>query len=176
MELPPLNCMECIINGSHSYSIKIPLPVYKIQNTTQCKVSLVYVLVAVLKLRLPSKMIHLFFGIFRLLVCCVKCAEEADESQAVEDQIRLAREAEIRRTNQLFRQERIQQQRGWRQQPGRIHAGTIVDVRGSMFSESKLKPQRAPPRSRARRRPAAVVDHREDDDEGEDTSEFTPLM
>ena len=175
MELPPLNCMECIINGSHSYSIKIPLPVYKIQNTTQCKVSLVslvYVLVAVLKLRLPSKMI---FGIFRLLVCCVKCAEEADERQAVEDQIRLAREAEIRRTNQLFRQERIQQQRCWRQQPGRIHAGTIVDVRGSMFSESKLKPQRAPPRSRARRRPAAVVD-REDDDEGEDTSEFTPLM
>ena len=128
---------------------------------------------------------HLIHLIWHSLMCCVECAEQEDERQREVDQVRLAREAEIRRTNQLFHQ-----QRRCQQQPGRIHAGTIVDVRGSMLP-AKLKPdpvpaalpsfthsQRAPPRSRA---PPPVTRRRtssehEDGGEVDNTTEFTPLI
>ena len=137
-------------------------------------------------------MIHLIIEIFHCIMCCVECAEREDERQREIDQVRLAREAEIRRTNLLFHQQHLQQQRCWQpqqrrgnwqpQQPGRIPAGIIVDTRGSMFP-AKLKPdpvpgalpsfthsQRAPPVTRR-----TSAEH-EDGDEAEDTTEFTPLI
>lgn len=123
-------------------------------------------------------------------------AEEEERRQREVDRIRLAREAEIRRTNQLFRQQRLQQQGSWqpqhraRKQPaGRIPAGAVVDTRGPMLPATNSSvptalpsfthSQRSPApvtRQRPSTKPAARVDHDKDEDEVGDTTEFTPLI
>ena len=127
----------------------------------------------------------MIFGIISCIMCCIVCAEQEEERQRAREinRVRLAREAEIRRTDKAY-QQRLRQHRQWQPQPpNRMSAGT----RGSTFP-AKLKSdpvpealpsfthsQRAPPRRAptVTRRPSA---EHEDGDEAEDTSEITPLV